>query len=240
MRLRLFTVMCFVLVADARAQVPYGQQDIPSQRAGLMMSTLDFKFVGNAPSELVFAFTNPTYGVFYSRQEIFFSYTRGAQDLSGGDRLVLSDATMSGWAPVRPFKGDTPRKLDVFFPLGLNSDFRKIVRTKGSTEIDAFEYTVVAVGAGVGFGIETGAGYLSGYALPFFGIASRSFGNDTDTSAIVTANAEWLSRPFLGRFGVSVGYGYRWQKWYSDVGDITGDSFDYVGSKHTVRIGLSY
>ena len=226
------------MAVQASAQTPYGSQDVPAQRIGLEMSSIDFRFDGNAPSEIVFAFTNPTYGVFYSRQEISFSYARGAQDIANGDRLVLTDATMSGWMPLRPFNGES--KVDVFFPVGLNSDFRRITRTQGTTEIDAFEYTVIAAGAGIGFGLETAPGMLTAYALPFYGIASRSFGNDTDTSAILTVNAEWISRPFAGRFGVSVGYGYRWQKWYSDVGRITGDSFNYIGSRHSFRVGLSY
>ena len=225
---------------SAHAQVPFGKADSFVQRAGLQIGSIDFRFDGNAPAELEFTFTNPTYGVYYSRQEITFSYAVGTQTLGSGEKLSLTDATISGWIPLFQFGEGGDGAFTFFIPAGLSSDFRRITRTQGSTEIDAFEYTGVAAGAGVGVGTPIAGGYFLSTALPLFGIASQSFGNSTDTSALLTAGAEWISPQVAGRFGVSLGYGYRWQKWYSDVGRISGHSYDFVGTRHEIKVGLSF
>lgn len=240
MRKLVLGVLLSVLVIPCAAQVSPKDQGVASSSAGLTAVSIDFRFDGSAPSEVVFAFDEMAYGLFYNRQSLVLAYVRGSQTIADDDQLALTDFSLSGWLPFRFFETSKGSEIDVFFPLGLESNYRRIRRTKQGVEIDAFEYTVLA--AGTGFGVSSALlnGVISARSLAYYGIASRSFGFDTDTSAILRLDADWTSGPITDRFGVTVGYGYRWQKWYSDMGDLTGDDFDFVGKQHSVRLGMSF
>lgn len=239
---RLLGIVGIVLIlqSSAEAQISYGANDDPSQILGATLVAIDFSFDGDAPSEIVFEFSEPAYGIFYARPGLSLSVMRGTQKIADRDLLTLTDITLSGFSSYRPFKGRSASALDVFFPISLTSNYRRIIRAQDNTEVDAFEYTVIAAGAGLGIASGIWDGQIMASAVPYFGIASRSFGNDTDTSAIFAADIEWISGPVSDRYGISLGYQYRWQKWYSDMGDLTGSSFDFVGKQHSLRLGISF
>ena len=240
MRSLLVSAFWFVLVSPAGAQVSYGEKAVASNAAGITLVAMDFRFDGTAPSEIEFAFDGLAYGVYYNRHPLMLTYVRGAQTIGSKDKLALTDFSMSGWIPFRPFTGKKDSKVDFFFPIGLQSDYRRIQRTQGSVEVDAFEYTVVAAGTGVGASAPVFRGILSAKGLAYYGIATRSFGFDTDTSAIMEIDVDWISALLTDKFGISLGYSYRWQKWYSDLGQLTGDSFDFIGKHHAFRLGMSF
>jgi len=201
---------------------------------------MEFWFDGDAPSETEFTFDGAAFGVFYNLEPLLVTFVRGEQSIGDNDKLVLTDFALSGWMALRPFGDQKKGRFEFFLPVGLESDFRRIKRIKDDTEIDAFEYTVVAAGVGVGLSAQVGKGLLSARGIPYYGIANRSFGTDTDTSAILHVVVDWVSATLNKRFGLNAGYSYRWQKWYSDAGDISGHSFDYVGKHHALRLGLSF
>jgi hypothetical protein len=234
-------IVCGCLGASvSKAQSAYPTQDIPSRAVGFTAVAMDFYFDGSAPSEVAFAFDGMAYGLFYNREPLSLTYVRGAQDIGANDRLVLTDFALSGWMPVRPFGMGGGKRIDVFLPFGIESDYRRIRRTQNNVEIDAFEYTVVAAGGGFGLSMPLVKGVFDARGLAYYGIATRSFGNNTDASAILDIEADWSSSRITNRFGIQIGYGYRWQKWYSDIGEITGSSFDFVGKHHALRLGLTF
>ncbi len=235
-----FGTFLAALVVSSSAQTSFGGKNVASSAAGLTAVGMDFRFVGSAPSEVAFTFDGMAYGLFYSRESLMLTYVRGAHTITTDDQLVLTDFSLSGWMPFRFFKQEKDSKVDVFFPLGLESNYRRIKRTQGSVEVDAFEYTVLAPGLGLGASAPILKGVVTARGLAYYGIASRSFGFDTDTSSILKMDVDWNSELITDRLGLSIGYGYRWQKWYSDMGDLTGDSFDFVGKNHSVRIGISF
>lgn len=239
-QLGLYLVLIAFLALDAQGQQSFTDRDLSTRAAGPVAVAVDFYFDGSAPSEVAFAFDGMAYGLFYNREPLLVSYVMGAQDIGLNDRLVLTDFSVSGWTPVRPFGMGNGKSVDVFIPFGIETDYRRIKRTQNNVEIDAFEYTVIAAGGGLGFSTALLSGQLAGRGLGYYGIATRSFGNNTDASAILDLNLDWSSKRITNRFGLQVGYGYRWQKWYSDMGDITGDSFDFVGKHHSFRLGLSF
>lgn len=240
MRKLVLGVFLTALVMPCVAQLSPKDQGVASSSAGLTAVGMDFRFDGSAPSEVVFAFDEMAYGLFYNRQSLVLAYVRGSQTIADDDKLTLTDFSLSGWLPFRFFETPKESEIDVFFPVGLESNYRRIKRTKQGVEIDAFEYTVLAAGTGLGASSAMLNGVMSARGLAYYGIASRSFGFDTDTSAILRLDVDWTSGLVTDRFGVSVGYGYRWQKWYSDMGDLTGDDFDFVGKQHSVRLGISF
>jgi hypothetical protein len=213
---------------------------ISTRAAGATLVGVDFRFDGDAPSEVEFTFDGLAYGVYYDREPMLLTFIRGEQSMGPNDKLVLTDFSLSGWTPLRPFGDSKGDRFDVFLPVGLESDFRRIKRSQDAVEVDAFEYTVVAAGIGLGLSSRMMSGLLRARGLPFFGIANRSFGTDTDTSAILDVAVDWSSRSISSRLGLQIGYSYRWQRWYSDAGKITGDSFDYVSTHHALRMGLSF
>jgi len=234
-----------LLLVLTRPELTHAQQgkplaDIPGSSAGVTIQSVDFRFNGTVPSEVAFRFDGLAYGVFYSREPIQMVFIRGQQAIGPKDDLVLTDFTLNGWTAFRPFKEKKDGGLIPFIPMGLESNYRRIKRTQGSVEVDAFEYTVIAAGAGLGLEIPLAKGRLVSKGMGYYGIASRSFSYDTDTSAILEGSIVWSSTRFINRFGVEVGYNYRWQKWYSDLGRISGSSYDFVGSHHAIQIGLSF
>ena len=225
---------------EARGQQANGVQDIPGTSAGIIVQSTDFRFDGTVPSEVAFRFDGLAYGLFYKREAVQMMVTRGAQSIGPNDDLVLTDFTLSGLAKIRPWDKKGNSKIEPFFPVGLQSNYRRIKRTQENVEIDAFEYTVVAIGSGLGVAMPLGKGRLVSKGMAFYGIANRSFSNNTDTSAIVEASVVWSSVRLTERFGFEVGYNYRWQKWYSDIGQLTGSSYNFIGSHHAVQVGLSF
>lgn len=233
-------VFLCAVVASALAQNNNVRLEIPGTSAGVIVQSTDFRFDGTAPSEVVFQIDGLAYGVFYNRGPVFMRVVRGTESIGNNDNLVLTDFTLSGSAAIQPWKDKTNQQWSVFFPIGLQSNYRRIKRTQGNAEIDAFEYTVVAIGSGIGLDTPLANGLLTGKGMGYFGIANRSFSYDTDTSAILEASLVWSSVRLTERFGISVGYNYRWQKWYSDLGEISGSSYNFVGSHHAFQVGLSF
>ena len=239
-KLVLLGLVALLSVSSSQAQAGFSEGDAPMRGAGLTAVAIDFSFDGTAPSEVVFTFDGPAFGLFYDREPLLVSYIRGTQDIGPQDRLVLTDFSISGWMPFRPFGLKASKKADLFLPIGIDTNYRRIKRTQGDVEVDAFEYTVIAAGAGLGLIVPVFKGELAARGLSYYGIATRSFGNSTDSSAIVDVEIDWSSPLLTNRFGIQIGYGYRWQKWYSDLGDFAGQSYDFVGKHHALRLGLTF
>jgi len=244
MRYLIVLLAAFLVAGTAHAQISYGGAQTPAVSAGIQLAQVDFSFVREGAPDASFNFSDPTYGIFYSRQGFNASFARGSSSLADGGDLILIDGTVSGWAGIRPFENSQDKKLDIFFPVGISSDYRKVRKKDGDVDADIFEVTVLALGAGLGATTGIRGSDLSIRAMPFYGLASRSFGNDTGSSAVLTTNVEWASGSISDRFGIYFSYGYRWQQWNLNTsivldsegkGDLT-----YEGSYHAIQIGLTF
>lgn len=229
------------LARPVSAQISYGGGRSAGQSVGVSVSSVRFSFTGSEVPSANFNFDHPVYGLVLSRPGILVGAGRGRQAQSDGDALTLTDFHLTAWGALRPFEREG---IQPTVPIGLQSSYRRVSRSRDTGSFDAFEFTVLALGAGVGFERQGQTSLVSGRVMPMFGIASRAIGTDTGTSALLDADLDATFGPWGGRFGLSVGYGFRWQRWNLNTSrflpDAADDTFDYTGSMHTIRLGLLF
>ncbi len=244
MKIIVFVVASVLFAGTSSAQLNYGASRTPTTTVGISYSMIDFAFVRDDAEDASFSFEDPAYGVFYSRPGFSVSVMRGVSSVGDDEDLKLLDGAIAGWVSIRPFKDLQDKSLDVFFPVGISSDYRKMTKKGGPTDADVFEVTVLAIGVGLGIATGIAGSDLLFRAMPSYGIASRSFGNDTGSSAVLTADVEWASGLINDRFGVFFSYGYRWQKWTLSALSLPGGAdagdFKYEGSHHSFQVGITF
>lgn len=244
MKIIVFIVASVLFTGTSTAQLNYGAARGPTTTVGISYSMIDFAFVHDDAMDASFSFEDPAYGIFYSRPGFSVTLMRGTSSIGDDEDLILLDGAIAGWVSIRPFKDLQDKSLDIFFPVGISSDYRKMTKKGGPTDSDVFEVTVLAIGAGLGITTGIAGSDLLIRAMPSYGIASRSFGNDTGTSAILTADVEWASGLINDRFGVFFSYGYRWQKWTLSASIVPGagdaGDFKYEGSHHSFQVGITF
>ncbi|MEQ9105565.1 MAG: hypothetical protein RIE53_12815 [Rhodothermales bacterium] len=232
---------------NAWAQLSYGGGRSASQAAGVGVAFVSFEYTGSSAQEANFSFTNPAYGVVLSRPGFLAGFHRGTQDSPGGEELTFTEFGLLAYGSFRPFssgRGGSPRSLEPLVPLGVQTSYRRVSRDLDTGTFNAFEFTVAAIGAGLGVQRETRSSLFVVRAMPMFGIAARSFGGDTGTSRILDVDAELQLGPWSDGFGLMVGWGFRWQDWNLSssrlLTDATQDTFDYAGIVHSIRLGLIF
>ncbi|PIQ63431.1 MAG: hypothetical protein COV99_02785 [Bacteroidetes bacterium CG12_big_fil_rev_8_21_14_0_65_60_17] len=225
----------------ASAQLNYGSDRAINQTLELTVSVIDFYFDGSDTDEPVFDFNEPAYGVAYSRPGFLARFARGSQD-SGEDDLRLTDFMITASGAWRPWPRATGFQPTV--PLGVHSGYRRVSRDEDRGTFNAFEFTTLAIGAGLGAEANGARARWRLRVIPMIGIAQRSLGTDTGSSTMLDANTHVTLGPLNDQFGISVGYGFRWQAWDVDASDFneaaTDDTFDYTGTMHTFRIGILF
>ncbi len=245
---------CAVPVADGFArQISFGKRERPRLGVGVVLIQTEFKFDGvcapREPSEsclLVDAidFSEPMYGIVFSRPGLMMSITRGTGDGAAatveGEELL--DASLSIWTELYSFGLSGPSRARVFIPAGIHSSYRKFSREYDGGKIDQFESTVVGIGAGVGAVTRSGPLRLSVWAMPIFGLASRSVGFGRGYSTVIEGDLEVAYGPITGRFGLLAGYGFRWQRWDLDDAGVSAvqSNQKYTGTQHGFRLGVTW
>lgn len=229
------------------AQLSYGGGRSASQAAGVGVAFISFDYEGAPSPDANFSFSNPAYGVVLSRPGFLAGFHRGTQDSPGGDQLTLTEFGLLAFGSFRPFpspRGASPRRLEPIVPLGVQTTYRRVSRDLDTGTFNAFEFTVAAIGAGLGVQRETRSSLFIFRAMPMFGIAARSFGGDTGTSRIVDVDAELQLGPWSDRFGLMLGWGFRWQDWNVNSSRLLTDAnegvFDYAGTVQSIRLGLIF
>lgn len=242
---RLGLVLLLMLpVSVASAQFQYGGGPRAARSAGPMLSFVDFTFEPAGAPAAAFAFSNPAYGLFYSRQGFVLRLMRGTGDRPGGGSFVLVDGQLQAWGSVRPFGDGGEDGVDVFLPVGLHGDFRQL-RLNGTADNGTFfDVTVVALQGGLGVALPVGSSDLAARATPFFGLASRSFSNETGTSAGYTVDVEWASPELRGRFGLYAGWSMHWQRWLMNAAatlvNPESEHVEYRSTAHAFQVGLTF
>lgn len=232
-----------LLPVAAQAQISYGGGPEAYQSVTPAYIGVDFTFDGGELPESSFEFVEPVWGVVYTRPGFAFSAARGRQKASDADDLTLTDVLLLGYGAFTPFRSES-RSFELLLPVGLSSGYRKVSRDSDDSVIQAFEFTTLSIGAGLGFGHRTEKTNLLVRAMPFYGLATRSIGNENGSTTTFDADVELGIGPLTDRFGVTLGYGFRWQKWNLKASaffeGISNETFDYSGTMHTFRVGLLF
>ena len=238
----LFLVLATAMPAFAQFNYGGGAESVRS--AGVMASIIDFSFRPDQAPDVAFSYSDPAFGVFYSREGFVGRLMRGSgTDQDGGD-LVLVEGSVDVWGAFRPFRSTGDSNIDVFFPIGLHGDYRKVSKQDEDINGSVFEVSVLALGAGAGLGIPVGRGALSARSQPFIGIASRSFGSDTGSSLGYMVDLEWNLPEISSRFGAYLGWGYRWQRWLLGASAVfvqaESKHVEYRSAQHSFQVGLTF
>lgn len=225
------------------AQLNYGSDRAINQTVEATVSFIDFSFDGSSSEEPTFDFNDLAYGVAYSRPGFLARFARGTEG-NGGSAVTLTDFLITVSGAWRPWTRSRGAGLQPIIPLGIHSGYRRVSRDEDRGTFNAFEFTTLALGAGLGAEAQGTRINWRLRVIPMIGIAQRSLGSDTGTSSMLDANTSLSLGPLNDQFGISFGYGFRWQAWDVDASDFneaaTSDTFDYTGIMHTFRIGILF
>jgi len=233
------------VAGPAAAQFNYGGGGSRTARAvGPLLTVVDFSFRPPQAPDVSFEYSDPAIGLFYSREGFMGRLVRGSGMDADGDKMTLVDGSVDAWAAVRPFGSPDSKALDVFFPIGLYGDYRKVSKQDESTLATVFEVSVAAIGVGAGVNLTLAGSHLSLRSQPFFGLASRAFGTDTGSSAGYMVDIEWTLPEIRSGLGAYAGWGYRWQRWLLNASAVFAQSntrrVEYRGFRHAFQIGLTF
>lgn len=240
------TILMLLASESALAQFSYGSgsSNASARAAGPMVALADFSFRPAQAPDVSFQFVDPIYGVFYSREGFVGRLARGGSTDADGSDLTLVDGSVDAWVNLRPFRISQEEGVDLFFPVGLHGDYRKTNKQDEELDGTVFEVSVVALAAGAGLAAPVGKSRVSVRSQPFIGFASRSFGTDTGSSAGYTVDVEWSLPEISSRFGVYVGWGYRWQRWLLSASAVfaqtEADNVEYRSAQHAFQVGLTF
>ncbi len=247
--LSMLFVLGWTIETEAR-QRNYGSRGAPRQSAGISFSFPDFSQIdpsclssdeaGNCTVLQDESFSDPIYSIFYSKPGIFVSVGRGTQESvneDGTDLEILQTVIQLSGA-LRPFPALPDAKTQLVVPVALHSGYRRLSADASTGSFDRFESTVLALGIGVGLLHETGSTRISAHVIPFFGLASSSFGFGSGTSSLLDAGVELTVGPISGEIGITLGYSFRWQKW--DLAEQFGNDQNFIGKQHGIRIGVNW
>lgn len=243
-----FVFVVLILVthdADAR-QRDYGARSAVRQSAGLSFSIpnfgpdspacLDTGESGECLLSQDFEFSDPVIGLFYSREGLMVFIGRGTQNDSAFGDMELLETILHFSGTLKPFPGTEDADIQFVVPVALHSDYRRLSSDVSGGSSDRFESTVIALGAGVGVTRATGYTRFAAHVMPFFGLASTSFGLGSGTSSLLNADAELTFGPISGSIGITIGYAFRWQHWNLEEQFVTDE--DFTGKQHSIRIGV--
>ncbi len=223
-----------------------GGADLAVQSVSAAYSLIDFSFDGEEEPLLVFDFDQPVYGLVYARPRILITFFVGDQDADdqGRQDLRLLDVSLATWGELY-LQGLGEGRTRVFVPILLFSNYRRVAPRGDATEFDAFNVTVLGLGAGLGLRRAFGEAVLfETRAHPIFGLSSSSFVDAVGTAHLFEADAQLHLARLLGRLGLSLGYTFRSQVWNVNASDLfpdlTDELFDYRGRQHLFRLGVNW
>lgn len=233
----------------------YGQGG-PRSAQALAAGLWQIDFAYNGRSDTLarrYDYAGAAYGVVFTRPNFLASFAVGnsAPDPAiqePGEDLRLIDAALFTWADLYTLleSGEGQRRLTI--PLALHSSYRRVAQALEEEEdeiTDAFGVTVFGLGTGLVFTGELGrSAFVEARAMPVIGLATRSIGDANGTARLLDLDAQLHLGPIAGRLGLSAGYNFRWQVWNVGTSDLfeafAPDYFDYKGTHHGFRVGVSF
>lgn len=240
-----FFAIAFTGTAAAQMFSYGGYESRATQSISVTTHLIDFKYDGSSEFDTRLDWNGTAYGVSFNRKNFALSIVFGSANADSSDfdeSLRLVDATISGWADLIRSRGSS---IQVGLPLAIHSNFRTVDGNFTNDFDESFNYTVLGLGSGITLEAEpSGSVEIQARALPIIAMAFRSFEGFAGSSFIVDSDVGVHFMHLFGRYGLSLGYGFRWQKWNTkDVVGFTNveqDLFDYKSNQHMLRLGLNW
>ncbi len=208
---------------------------------------IDFEFDGDERPLFVFDFVEPAYGLVYSRPHFLVTFALGDQsaDGEGHEALRLLDVSFTTWGELR-LAGMSAGRSRAYIPIALFSNHRRVSpQGSASTLLDAFNVTVLGLGAGLGLESVLGKTvFFEARANPILGFATSSLTDAFGSAYLIDADAQLHLAQLFGAVGLSLGYSFRLQVWNVNTSDLfpdaTDELFDYKGRYHLFRVGMNW
>ncbi len=242
-----------VLLAPGRAlarQVSFGSGAQAVQSLSVGYYLIDLEFNGDERPLFVFEFEQPAYGLVNSRPHLIVTYALGDQRAdrtisSGHEALRLLDVSFTTWGELS-LAGRSAGQSRVYIPIALFSNYRRVSpQGSASSLLDAFNVTVLGLGAGLGLESVLGETVLfEARANPILGFATSSLTDAFGSAYLIDADAQLHLAQLFGAVGLSLGYSFRLQVWNVNTSnlfpDATDELFDYKGRYHLFRVGINW
>jgi hypothetical protein len=209
-------------------------------------SAIQFKFNGDSAPSQVLNYSDPAYGLLYSRSNLAGSIFWGRQqapDTTARD-LSLLDFNLAFWGEVFFSEAATSANHRVFLPIMIFSNYRK-VSPSGIDVLEEFNITTLGIGLGLGYyGAWGDLALLEFRSTPSIGYAARSFGDSAGLARLLDTDVQFHLGEVFGKLGLSLGYNYRitiWDVKTTNVfGAIDDDFFKYRDDRHSFHLGLNW
>lgn len=242
--LPLLVIMLLPHDADAQMFTYGGERPRSIQTLSFSYAIVDFDFDGEAHEDQTFEFAGAAFGAFYTRPNFTATIAYGPKSEDSARDLRLLDAAITTWGEF--ILTGSPGSTRFFIPVALQSNFRRVAPRGSETSIiDAFNLTVLGLGVGVGYSADAVQSVrIEGRAIPIIGLALRAFGDSAGSSYLLDTDLRVHFMELADRFGLSAGYGYRFQVWNVDGSDVLldrqKDLLDYSGGQHVLTIGVNW
>lgn len=233
---RALAILTLILIGVAESSAQFSEGGI-----GLSVALVPVSFeFDHADPGAAFSFDDTVYGIVFSRAGLNASIHRGTSK-SSTKELDLFDINLSILGELLQ---DQLEGSPIFVPIMLHSTYRRVRRIEADSEFAAFEYTGIGLGAGVGLRHDQGRIHVMAHAIPGIGLATRSFGTSGGRTTLLDSDVQVSVDQVFGRFGLILGYGFRWQGWRvggPDAFDAAGaGKVTYDGTNHALRVGLTW
>lgn len=243
------TAAVFLASAEAasaqRFSLRSGAQAVQSLNAAVYF--INFEFKGDEEPDFNFNFDQPAYGFVYTRPHFMATVAYGTQspDDEGRQDLSLIDVSLTTWGEFR-LKGQDAGPTRFYFPIALYGSYRRVSPgDAAATTLDAFNISVFGLGLGLALDRTIGqTAFFEARANPVVGLATSSLTDAFGTSYLIDADTQLHLAGLFGRFGLSLGYTFRYQVWNINTSDLFPDEiddlFDYKGLQHLLRVGVNW
>ncbi len=249
-----------VLPVEASAQMFSYGPDRPRavQAVTFVYSPVSFNYNGDTPQADRYDFDSPAYGLRFARSGFDFTILYGKQgegtlstpEFSSQSQVSVEQTKLNYVAADLVLNGSfgLARRDEniLFLPIGLYSGYRVVGENfRGNATGNEFNFTAIALGAGLGFSGELGSSFeVTGQALPSIGFASRSVQGLAGSVRTFYATIDGHLKEVFRNYGLSFGYAFTGQDWRinSDefIEQVDDEVFDYTSSMHTFRIGVNF
>ena len=243
----LMVAMALMFTSEASAQrgpLRGSAEAVQSVSFGYFL--IDFAFDGEATPPFRFDFDQPAIGLVYTRPNFLATLAVGDQDASEDlNDLRLLDVSLTTWGALRPealSRGSTR----FYLPIVLYGNHRRVSpRSSEENFLETFNVTMLGLGGGLGldrtFGDVT---FFQARANPIIGFATSSLTDAFGLAYLMDADAQLHWSGLFGKFGLSLGYTFRYQVWNINASGLfpeaTDDLFDYNSLQHLIRVGLNW
>jgi len=249
-RYALWLFVCLMLVPDALyAQPFYFGNENPRKTTAVSasFSTIDFEYNGDTAPPFLLEFSEPAYGLTFSRSNFFASVMWGTQNASDTTETDLSlvDFSLFAWSELFFSAEAKTAEKRFFLPISLFSSFRRVSPRSSNAALDEFNIATLGLGLGVGYYAKFNETFTAEFrSIPAIGYAAQSFGESSGISTLIDTDLQFHFASVFNSVGLSFGYSLRIQSWNiraaSVFGSVSRDLYDYKSFGHTFSVGANF